>query len=381
MPVVRAYTMEAREIESFGRLNAEYLVRSLRLARTQSGFWPLMGLVAGLGSLIVLWLGGRAVVEGRITLGSFVAFNGYLAYLAWPTVALGWTLAIVRRGMTSMERIAEVLDSAPAASDRPDHAPRAAAPRALAPPGAIEFRGLTFAYPGREPTLRDVSFTVPMGSVVAVVGPTGSGKSTLGALICRLHEPPRGTVLVGGVDVRDLPASALRRSIGYVPQEAFLFSRSLRDNIRLADDGASDERVRAAALTAGLTEEVDALAGGWDTVVGERGLTLSGGQRQRAALARALLGDPAYLILDDVFASVDPGKEAEILRGLSGALRGRTTLVITHRLRVAESADRVVVLEEGRVVEAGTHDELVGAGGLYTRLWRTQQIEAELDQA
>jgi ATP-binding cassette subfamily B protein len=246
--------------------------------------------------------------------------------------------------------------------------------------GAIEFRSLTFAYPDREPTLRDVSFTVPPGSVVAVVGPTGSGKSTLGALVCRMHEPPRGTVFVGGVDVRDLPAAALRRSIGYVPQEAFLFSRSLRDNLRLADDDAPDERVRAAALTAGLAEEVDALPGGWDTVVGERGLTLSGGQRQRAALARALLGDPAYLILDDVFASVDPGKEAEILRSLSGALRGRTTLAITHRLRVAETADRVVVLDAGRVVEQGTHDDLVNAGGLYTRLWRTQQIEAELDQ-
>jgi ATP-binding cassette subfamily B protein len=381
MPVVRAYTMEPREIESFGRLNAEYLVRSLRLARTQAGFWPLMSLGAGVGSLIVLWLGGRAVVEGRITLGSFVAFNGYLAYLAWPTVALGWTLAIVRRGMTSMERIVEVLDTVPGVPDRPDA--RVGGTYRLAPlrQGAIEFRSLTFAYPDREPTLRDVSFTVPPGSVVAVVGPTGSGKSTLGALVCRMHEPPRGTVFVGGVDVRDLPAAALRRSIGYVPQEAFLFSRSLRDNLRLADDDAPDERVRAAALTAGLAEEVDALPGGWDTVVGERGLTLSGGQRQRAALARALLGDPAYLILDDVFASVDPGKEAEILRSLSGALRGRTTLAITHRLRVAETADRVVVLDAGRVVEQGTHDDLVNAGGLYTRLWRTQQIEAELDQA
>jgi len=374
MPVVRAYTMETREIESFGRLNAEYLVRNLRLARTQAGFWPLMALGAGIGSLVVLWLGGRAVVEGRITLGSFVAFNGYLAYLAWPTVALGWTLAIVRRGMTSMERIAEVLDSvpeAPAGMDRP----------APLPPGALEFRSLTFSYPDREPTLRDVSFTVPSGSLVAVVGPTGSGKSTLGALVCRLYEPPRGTVFVGGIDVRDLPAAALRRSIGYVPQEAFLFSRSLRDNLRLADDGATDGRVRAAALTAGLAEEVDTLREGWDTVVGERGLTLSGGQRQRAALARALLGDPAYLILDDVFASVDPGKEAEILRRLGSALRGRTTLAFTHRLRVAETADRVVVLDAGRVIEEGTHDELVNAGGLYARLWRTQQIEAELDQA
>ena len=381
MPVVRAYTMESREIASFGRLNAEYMARSLRLARTQAGFWPLMGLVAGLGSLIILWLGGRAVVEGRITLGSFVAFNGYLAYLAWPTVALGWTLAIVRRGMTSMERIAEVLDSVSGEPTGPDHGAGAPARPALLPPGAIEFRRLTFSYPGREPTLCDVSFTVPPGSVVAVVGPTGSGKSTLGALVCRLYEPPRGMVFVGGVDVRDLPPAALRRSIGYVPQEAFLFSRSLRDNLRLADDGAPDERVRAAALSAGLDDEVEALPGGWDTVVGERGLTLSGGQRQRAALARALLGDPAYLVLDDVFASVDPGKEAEILRSLGAALRGRTTLAITHRLRVAETADRVVVLDAGRVVEEGTHDELVRAGGLYTRLWRTQQIEAELDQA
>ncbi len=419
MTVVRAYTMEAREIERFGQLNVEYLTRSVRLARTQAGFWPLMGLVGGLGGLIILWLGGRAVVDGRITLGAFVAFNGYLAYLAWPTVALGWTLAVARRGLSSMERIVEILDARGESEGSPatqsevsadwGNAPNQDDPSGVSadwgragamsgPPlmverqspgpagqegmaGAIEFRRLTFAYADREPALRDVSFTVPAGALVAVVGPTGSGKSTLGALVCRLHEPPRGTVFLGGRDVRDLPLDVLRRAVGYVPQEAFLFSRSLRDNTRLADDGAPDDRVRAVATVAGLTDEVGGFPAGWDTVVGERGLTLSGGQRQRVALARALLGDPPYLILDDVFASVDPVKEAEILRSLRGLLRGRTALAATHRLRLAEAADWVVVLDEGRVVEQGPHADLVTGSGLYARLWRIQQIEAELEQA
>ena len=385
MAVVRAYTMEAREIERFGQLNGEYLTRSVRLARTQAGFWPLMGLVGGLGALVILWLGGRAVIEGRITLGAFVAFNGYLAYLAWPTVALGWTLAVARRGLSSMERIVEILDAPPDRDDPSErsadwvHGPVSDAARGAA--GAIEFRRLTFAYADREPALRDVSFTAPAGALVAVVGPTGSGKSTLGALVCRLHEPPRGTVLLGGRDVRDLPLDVLRRAVGYVPQEAFLFSRSLRDNTRLAADDADDARVRVAAAVAGLTDEVGAFPEGWDTVVGERGLTLSGGQRQRVALARALLGDPPYLILDDVFAAVDPGKEGEILRSLKGWLRGRTALAATHRLRLAEAADWIVVLDEGRVVEQGGHADLVAGGGLYARLWRIQQIEAELEQA
>jgi ATP-binding cassette, subfamily B, multidrug efflux pump len=380
MPVVRAYTMEAREIEGFGRLNAEYLERSVRLARTQAGFWPLMSLVGGLGSLIILWWGGGGVIEGRISLGAFVAFNGYLAYLAWPTVALGWTLAVARRGLSSMQRIAEILD-APAAGGVAATDVRETPRDTQIRPGAIEFRQLTFAYPERDAALREVGFTVPEGAMVAVVGPTGSGKSTLGALVCRLYDPPRGTVFVGGADVLDLPTAALRRAVGYVPQEAFLFSRSLRDNARLADDHAPDVRVRAVAATAGLAEEVDAFLDGWDTVVGERGLTLSGGQRQRVALARALLGDPPYLILDDVFASVDPAKEAEILRALKEVLRGRTTLAATHRLRIAESADWIVVLDEGRVVEQGVHADLAAAGGLYARLWRIQQIEAELEQA
>jgi ATP-binding cassette subfamily B multidrug efflux pump len=383
MPVVRAYTMEERELAEFERLNGEYLGRSVALARTQAVSWPLMGLISGLGALIVLWLGGKAVVDGRISLGAFVAFNGYLAQLAWPTIALGWTLGNVRRGLAAMQRIVEILDTRPgpvSTSDAADSVSLPAESRRL-PGGDIEFRELTFSYEGRKPALVDVTFKVPAGGLVAVVGPTGSGKSTLGVLLCRLFEPPRGSVLLGGVDVRDLPLEVLRRSVGYVPQEAFLFSRSLSDNVRLADEEADDERVGAAALTAGLGDDIRDFPRGWDTVVGERGLTLSGGQRQRVALARALVGDPSYLVLDDVLASVDAQKEWEILRALRGAVSGRTTLLTTHRLRAAQEADWVVVLDEGRVVEAGRHDELLASGGLYARLWRVQQLEDELARA
>jgi ATP-binding cassette, subfamily B, multidrug efflux pump len=392
MTVVRAYTMEAREIAEFERLNAEYRRRSILLARTQAVSWPLMGLISGLGALIVLWLGGKAVVDGRITLGAFVAFNGYLAHLAWPTIALGWTLANLRRGLVSMQRVCEILDTRPPADVAPaqlpevvparppelDHEP--AAPTALLPVGDIEFRDLTFSYEGRSEALRAVSFRVPAGGIVAVVGPTGSGKSTLGLLLCRLFEPPPRSVFVGGVDVRDVPLDVLRRSVGYVPQEAFLFSRSLRDNMLIGDESADDAALRTAVEAAGLSADIDSLPGGWHTVVGERGLTLSGGQRQRAALARALVGNPPYVVLDDVLASVDAGKEWEILRSLRAAVQGRTTLLMTHRLRAAQEADWVVVLDEGRVVEEGRHGDLLGAGALYARLWRVQQIEDELER-
>jgi ATP-binding cassette subfamily B protein len=407
MPVVRAYTMEVREIAEFERLNAEYLARNMALARIQSVSWPLMGLVSGVGVLIVMWLGGKAVVDGRISLGSFVAFNGYLTQLAWPTIALGWTLASIQRGLAAMARVTEVLDEpghdgvtgrphdglgagrsadwgSAGAISGPAHMKESASdqPPNLLPHGPVEFKRLTFSYDGdRGPVLCDVSFTVPAGAVVAVVGPTGSGKSTLGTLLCRLYEPPRGTVRVGGQDVLDLPLGRLRRSVGYVPQESFLFSRPLRDNVRLADESAGPERLEAVARTAGLVDDLGALPRGWDTVVGERGLTLSGGQRQRVALARALVADPPFLVLDDVLASVDAAKEWEITRALRGAASGRTTLLMTHRLKAAAEADAIVVLDEGRVVEQGRHADLLAAGGLYARLWRVQQLEDELANA
>ena len=421
MAVVRAYTLEPRARADFGWANGEYLRLSLALARTEAGFSPLMGLIAGIGTLIVLWAGGRAVVDGRLTLGALVAFNGYLAYLTWPILAVGWTLSTLRRGLTSMGRILEIVEESASerpgvsepdraslrpsaiqagltgpATTNPDRAslrppavqagltdPATTGPATTSPATIdIRFSHLTFAYADhRAPALRDVSFEVPAGETVAVVGATGSGKSTLGLLLARLWEPPPGAVFLGGRDVKDLPLEILRSRIAYVPQEGFLFSRSIAENITLGREGMDRDEVRAAAEVAGVADEIEKLADGFEAVVGERGLTLSGGQRQRATLARALAGAPSVFVLDDAFASVDAVKEEEILANLRRALAGRTVLLMTHRLRAACTASRIVVLEAGRVIESGRHDELLGRGGVYARLWRIQQLEEEIARA
>jgi ATP-binding cassette subfamily B protein len=382
--VVRAYNQESHEMARFRAANDEYVRRNRVLIRLQGMFYPSMTFFLGLGSLLVLWLGSREAIRGRITVGEFVAFNAYLVMLSWPMIAFGWVTNMLQRGMASWKRMSEILDAQPEIDDR------AVTPagRALAVRGTIEIRNLTFSHAtSPHPVLHHVSLRIEAGETAAFVGATGSGKSTLISLVPRLYDPPPGTVFIDGVDVREIPLATLRGAIGFVPQEPFLFSEKISANILFGVDADArpaagpdslNARLRAAAAVARLDKDVDAFPHGYDTLVGERGITLSGGQKQRTALARALMVDPRILILDDALSAVDTYTEEEILARLGGVMAQRTSIVVSHRVSTVRNADRIFVLDQGRIVERGSHDELVAAGGLYAGLHRRQLLEDEL---
>ncbi|PYP41197.1 MAG: ABC transporter ATP-binding protein [Gemmatimonadetes bacterium] len=372
--VVRAFVREPGEIEDFHALNREYLDKNLALIRTSGVFHPALGFLSGLAALIGLYLGGREVVARHITLGQFVAFTVYLAKLNWPVFALGWVINLFQRGMASFGRIVEILDvvpeiRSPARGRRP--------PRAR---GEIEFRNLTFRYPGAAaPALRNLSLTVPAGKIAAVVGRTGAGKTTLLSLLPRMFDPPPGTVFLDGVDVRELDLEWLRLQVAFAPQENFLFSTTVAENLAYGVAGATRAEVERVAGIARLDEDVRSFSQGFDTLVGERGITLSGGQKQRATIARALLRRAPVLMLDDCLSSVDTHTEEEILRRLRHELSGRTTLLVSHRVSTVRDADLIVVLEDTGVVERGNHETLLREGGRYAELYREQQLEEELE--
>jgi ATP-binding cassette subfamily B multidrug efflux pump len=372
--VIRAYAQENAEIRQFEGANTEYIHRSLPLARLMGLLWPTLELTLGLAVVLVLWLGGREVLLNRMTVGQFAAFLTYMIQLTWPVIALGWVINIFQRGTASLKRINEILQEKPEITDEPAVL---AAPQPRELLGEIEFRGLNFGYNGAR-VLHDINLRIPAGSSLAIVGPTGSGKTTLVDLIPRVYDAEPGTVLIDGKPLRAYPIEFLRKNIGFVPQETFLFSESIRENIAFGIENASDEAVRDAADAANIAADIEGFPEQYATVVGERGLTLSGGQKQRTAIARALIRNPRILILDDALSSVDTQTEDKILNHLREIMSGRTTIFISHRVSTVRNADRIAVLHGGRIVELGTHDELIARDGYYTDLYNKQLLEEEL---
>lgn len=374
--VVKAYAQEESQVREFGSLNDRYLTDNLALARLQSAFDPVMHLGSGAGALIVLLVGGAEVISGRLSLGWFVAFNYLLLRLVWPLMAVGWVVSLYQRGMAGLKRVHEILDTAPAVSD----APATRLPER--PEGRLEIRGLTVAHPANSrPALREVSLDLAPGRLVVLLGPVGAGKSTLLHAIPRVIDPPAGSVFLDGVDVREWPLAELRKAIGMVPQDPFLFSESIAENLRLGAPEATTEALAAAASAAQVRSEIEGFPGRFETLLGERGVNLSGGQKQRVTLARAILKDPRILLLDDCFSSVDADTEAAILSELRNLRRGRTTLLVTHRLAVLRQADWVVFLDDGRVVEQGTPASLMAANGPTARYAELQSLREALETA
>jgi ATP-binding cassette subfamily B protein len=387
--IIRAYVQEEAEIALFERENQEYIARSLKLVRLMGMLWPTLTTLLGVAIVIVLWVGGIEVIQHRITVGSFVAFNTYMVQLTWPVIALGWVINIFQRGTASTLRIESILAEPIEITDA--GVPASGAPTDVV--GEIEFRNLSFHYGqtlqatergqgrhhGDENVLRNVSLKVPAGTSLAIVGPTGSGKSTLVSLIPRIYDAAPGSVLIDGRPIREFPLALLRKNIGFVPQETFLFSDSIRENIAFGAQDATDADVRRVAEAASIAADIENFPEGYNTLVGERGLTLSGGQKQRTAIARALIRNPRILVLDDALSSVDTQTEDRILNHLREIMQGRTTIFISHRVSTVRNADRIAVLHDGHIVEYGTHDQLIDRNGYYTELYNKQLLEEELE--
>jgi ATP-binding cassette subfamily B protein len=390
--VIRAYAQEEAEIRGFDEPNREYVARNIKLIRTWSMFMPSLQALIGFSFLIVLWQGGHQLLRGQISLGALIAFYTFLGILVWPMIALGWVTNIFQRGAASMGRLNYILHAQPQIDDR-----FAKVPANAAVAGEVEFRNLNFTYPttisgngagfaksngnDTHAVLRDINLKIPAGSTLAIVGPTGSGKTTLAALIARLWEAPEGEVLIDGRPIREWPLDTLRRSIGYVPQDTYLFSETVGGNIAFGLPNYDLNQVRQAAEIASFDSDVEGFSHKYETVVGERGITLSGGQKQRTAIARAVIRDPRILILDDSLSSVDTQTEERILTRLRGIMHGRTTILISHRTSTVRDADQIVVLRDGRIIERGTHDELLARGGYYADLYEKQLLEEELERA
>ena len=368
--LIRAYVQEEAEIKAFEGENEEYIRRSLGLVRLMGMLWPTLELTLGCAAVLVLWLGGREVLAGHIDFGQYVAFSAYMAQLTWPIIALGYVINLFQRGTASLGRLNEIMQEQPEIQDDPGAQARDIV-------GDIEFRNLNFSYDGK-PVLHDVNLRIPAGSSLAIVGPTGSGKTTLVNLIPRVHDAEPGVVLIDGRPIREFTLASLRKNIGFVPQETFLFSERIRENIALGVETATDADIRIAAAAANIAADIESFPEAYDTMVGERGITLSGGQKQRTAIARALIRNPRILILDDALSSVDTHTEDKILNHLRDVMQGRTTIFISHRVSTVRNADRIAVLHGGRIVELGTHEELLALNGYYSDLYNKQLLEEEL---